>query len=550
MRYIGLGLGLTNGTIAGLHPDTKAWAAAVKANSGNITSSQLSSVNAQVVAINKRGLRSTVKRFNPMVGDAAAIVVPVYKDWGNAGNDTRTGVPTTDYRGLKILNTTGNYLDTGVIPSTAPGCDTKNFHMGYHVTEGNVTGADIAFMGCSSSAGTQRLGLEWSNASSVINVYFGVTGELLIRNSRTLGGLSGHRLMYATSGVTNYWENGVSVIATSTNPTGSLPTTSIWVGNANGRGKAGDGVYSGYHIGSALTTQQASDWSEIMCMGAQMSGRQETWLAVGDSLTSSGTWHSILQTNTLPRRSYDIVATGGIGTATMLGNIQAAIAANTSLKWRNVHIWGGQNDSSAWPSWDGSNTLANIASMKSLFPHQSYRIAQMIYQNNLLEYAGQPKRAVKDSVSSSFVSTYGAKARPYQTVLDNGGTGTGQDLIDFTNGPVTPSSLKKRLVATNISAITIANPCVITLASAPATPYIVGDVADLAAITGTVELNGQTVQITATSDTTHITINRDSTLYTVYVSGGTCTQVDATHINPAGDALVAADLGTSIAGGW
>jgi hypothetical protein len=337
----------------------------------------------------------------------------------------------------------------------------------------------------------------------------------------------------------------VSVIATGTNPTAGKPTSTIRIGNINGGALNGSGVYGGYHLGMSLTTQNAADWAEIMHGMASLAGRQECVVLAGDSLTGSGTWGTLLTTNTLPRRSLEYVSAGGISSATLLTNMIAAIAANPSIKYRNTVLWIGQNDSGVG-GWDGSNTLSNSAAILALLPHTRYRVVNMIYKNLPSEYIGQSVRSVKDSVSAAWAALHGAKCRNIRDILVNGGTGTGQDAVDLANG-VTPSSLHKTLSAYNISTITKAANASVTSA---AQPFVVGDCLTFAAIGGMTELNGVTAQCVTVADTTHCTINKDSTGHTTYTSGGTATLVDSIHINPTGDALIEADLATSISGGW
>lgn len=70
-----------------------------------------------------------------------------------------------------------------------------------------------------------------------------------------------------------------------------------------------------------------------------------------------------------------------------------------------------------------------------------------------------------------------------------------------------------------ITAITQANPCVITCAN----EFDVGHLVEISGVVGMTQLNGNRYQITAVSSTT-ITINVDSTAFTAYISGGTATE--------------------------
>lgn len=78
--------------------------------------------------------------------------------------------------------------------------------------------------------------------------------------------------------------------------------------------------------------------------------------------------------------------------------------------------------------------------------------------------------------------------------------------------------LSGALVAKNITAISKANPCVVTSA---AHGFKTGDVVKLAAIGGTVELNGLTVPIKYLTDNTFALVDIDSTNFGTYTTGGT-----------------------------
>lgn len=543
MRTLGIFLGLTKSASASKwHADTAGYLARVAANGGAVTFTQTVAVDSLIRYLAANGLRSSIKRLNPMVGDALAMVVPIYNDWGNV-KDTLGGSPTVTARGLGP-NSSAQYLDTSVNPNTAPGWDTNNSSMGCFTVEGNTTGANVGIMGCYYSGGTQRWALKW-DTSSILYGYFGLTAENLARNSRPLGVGGGFVSMSSVAGVTSLYQDGLSVIASGTTSSATKPIASIMVGNINGGGAAGNHVTGGYYVGTAMSAANMNLMATAFHLLAQLAGRQENWIPVGDSLTSGGLWVSTLQANTLPRRTFTIVATGGVGTATMLANITDAIAAQPCLKWMNVHIWAGQNDSKVG-GWDGSNTIANVSAMLALFPHQSFRVAKMIYQQAVAEYIGGAIRTVKDYVSNTWATMYGAKALGYPAALVNSGNySNAQDVRDTTNG-VIPSTIKKTLVTPAISVITQANHAVLTVAST--TTILTGDVCTFSGVVGMTQINGLYSRVTII-DGTHLSCDFiDSTAFTAYSSAGVCTQVDSTHINATGDQVVAKMLGDSILG--
>lgn len=75
-------------------------------------------------------------------------------------------------------------------------------------------------------------------------------------------------------------------------------------------------------------------------------------------------------------------------------------------------------------------------------------------------------------------------------------------------------------LAANITGTTLTNPCIIT---AVAHGFTTNDVVTLAAIGGTIELNGQTPTITVISVNKFSCNNVDATAYTLYTAGGTAT---------------------------
>lgn len=523
--------------------DTNDWLARVTTNGGTVTAAQAKAVDTMARRLYAAGLRSQITRLNPMVGNAAALVVPYWKDWGPA-LDILTGSPTVNSDGLTVTGTT-QWLRTGITPSAQAGWDSTNSHMGVHVVYGNPVGTDNSLIGCWSSGGTLRYAIRWTNSSTVTLGFYGSSSEALTRTARTLGILSGHRMIAAVSGVTSLYEEGVSVVANGTNPTNGKPTTEIVVGNASGSALAGNFILGGYHLGGAVSAAQASVLGEVMHQLTQALGRQRSMLAVGDSLTANLTWPALYQSSYSPQGSVTRVATGGITSATCLANLITAIAATPAIQWYNMHCWIGQND--AGTSY-GQTTINNTVSIMAQVPHAKVRVNKMIYKNVANEFNGQTVRAQKQTVSDFIASTYGTKALDHGLTLRNaGGTGAAgtvaQDARDVANG-VEPSSFHLDVAApANVSAITQATNAKIT---ATAHGCINGDTVYVSGtVVGMTQIQGVYDTVTVI-DANNVTLDHtDSTAFTPYVSGGQLTIKDSVHCNPSADVLIAAALNTS-----
>ena len=83
-------------------------------------------------------------------------------------------------------------------------------------------------------------------------------------------------------------------------------------------------------------------------------------------------------------------------------------------------------------------------------------------------------------------------------------------------------ALSAVLTTKNITAISKANPCVIT---SNAHGYKNGDIVKLAAIGGMVELNGLVVPVKALTENTFALVDVDSTAFTTYTTGGTASAI-------------------------
>lgn len=94
-----------------------------------------------------------------------------------------------------------------------------------------------------------------------------------------------------------------------------------------------------------------------------------------------------------------------------------------------------------------------------------------------------------------------------------------------------------------ITVVTNASPCVIT---AVGHGYATGDIVELAAIGGTIELNGRAYVITVASVDTFSLNGVDSTSYGVYTSGGTAAKKTMTTVGNIKDFDIQQDPATDI----
>ena len=538
-----------------LQPDTVNWLGRVAANGGTISVATAVIEDIRIQAIRSRGLWTADLRYNPQLGDALALVVPVYVGAGLPALDVLHGSPTIDVDGFDAGNVATKYVDTGINPfALGAGWDTRNASLGLWMSDGNDVVslvANKAMAGAYFSGGTQRFAMYWKTLGNV-TCEFGDPAHNITRNARTTGILSGYRLMFANAGTTDYWEDGVSAGGTNGGSTAVSPNADILIGQVNGGGIVGSGKFGGYHIGclTPLTEQNAADWSDVMSQAAQALGRMHNVLWHGDSLVSSTGWANLYQTTYHPRTGIAFDAVGGTTSAQCLARMITLFADRPCLRWWNQGFLDGQNDSKIG-GWDGSNTIANMTAMLALIPHTSFRVSNMIYGNRVDEYFGQPKRATKDSVSAAWLATYGTKCLNFRDLLLSNGLGTGQDAIDVTTHGVTPSSLHKRLAAHTISAITNAANAAVTLSGALADDEAqAGDCFDVAAVGGMTQLNSNTFQVVTLPDLTHLTLNVDSTGFGTYTSGGTATLVDFIHFNSKADPVIAGMVNASTASGW
>lgn len=534
--FVASGMGAT-----ALLADTSNWVARVVANGGSVTAAQISAVDTLARRIVSSGLRSAVTRMNPMVGNAATIVVPYWNDWG-ATLDTLAGAPTIDANGMTVTGNTQS-LSTGITPSAQAGWDSTNAHLGVHVVYGNPLGLDYSLAGCWSGGGAQRYGFRFQNSSSSLALFPGNGAEAITVSGKPLGFLSGHRMIGAIGGAFNYYEEGVSKGSGAN--TNVKPTTVLTIGNATGSALNGDFIIGGYHLGGAITAANALVLGEAWHQFTQTINRQRSLLASGDSLTANLTWPTLYQTNFSPKSQVTRSATGGIGSATCLANLIADIAVTPAIRWYNFHLWIGQNDGGTNY---GATTITNTLAILAQILHTKVRITAMVYKNVAAEWNGQTVRAQKDTVTTYFATNYPTKAINYTTTLQaQGGTGAAgtvaQDARDVANG-IEPSSFHLDLAApAAISAITNATNAKIT---ATAHGCINGDTVYVSgSVVGMTQIQGIYDTVTVIDANNFTLDHTDSTGFTPYVSGGAVSIKDLVHFNPAADVFIASALNTS-----
>jgi hypothetical protein len=202
-----------------LHPEALAWRAAVVANGGSVTGSQVKAVDTYVRAAYSGGYRSLLFRHNPFVGsDLAAGLVPLFRGPSQStayGNTTDTNVNFVggDFTATGGLTTSGanstKYLATGLIPFNV-GLTEQNYHnSGFFPDTLNTSGDWIG----SSNGGAFSI---YFPAFATLGMYvrFGGGSNSGIENG-TLAARNGLLLGQRSSGTGVGYRNGTNIAATS-----------------------------------------------------------------------------------------------------------------------------------------------------------------------------------------------------------------------------------------------------------------------------------------------------------------------------------------------
>lgn len=136
----------------------------------------------------------------------------------------------------------------------------------------------------------------------------------------------------------------------------------------------------------------------------------------------------------------------------------------------------------------------------------------------VLPEGGVFRRKGSRLIAPAFSDSTKSRLIPFQYTTDQ------SFALEFGNLKLRFFSNRSRLVETakNITAITKANPAVVT---SNAHGYANGDVLNLAAILGMVELNGKEVTVANATTNTYQLLGIDSTNYGTYISGGTSQRV-------------------------
>lgn len=164
--------------------------------------------------------------------------------------------------------------------------------------------------------------------------------------------------------------------------------------------------------------------------------------SVGDSLTATGSssWQAAAAARLFVGYASVNEGVGGTSSAQILTQMTTDNASNPSWAFRKSTIWAGENDIQV-PGWDGTNTIANIASMVALCQPGWYRVFEVLPKSDGTCNTGTALRTILNGVNATLLSTYGSRFVPLLSALQAAGTGTGQDLTDVTNG-VVPTSLR------------------------------------------------------------------------------------------------------------
>lgn len=176
--------------------------------------------------------------------------------------------------------------------------------------------------------------------------------------------------------------------------------------------------------------------------------------------------------------------------------------------------------------WDlgGRNVdKAKILTMQSFFRRRRGKAVAFRYKDWNDWQATDEVLAITGAPTAQLIKTYSGTGDAYvrnikkpvagSVTIKRGGSAYTGATLDTTTGVVTlPVDISK-----NVTAITKANPCAMTI---PAHTFSNGQKVYLATIGGMTQLNGQVVTVTVV-DANTITIGVNSTGYSTYTSGGT-----------------------------
>ena len=158
----------------------------------------------------------------------------------------------------------------------------------------------------------------------------------------------------------------------------------------------------------------------------------------GDSLTEMGSsnWPQFVAKHFKGSAVLN-TANGGNDSATILGQVQAAIKANSTIAQRMLILWTGQHDYTL----GAAGCLANIAAMVAGCMPGWFRIIEPLPYANASYVTGQPLRLVRDAVAAGVAKNWPAASVPILSYLQAAAV-TPQDIQDVAQGWV-PTSLRQ-----------------------------------------------------------------------------------------------------------
>lgn len=162
----------------------------------------------------------------------------------------------------------------------------------------------------------------------------------------------------------------------------------------------------------------------------------------GDSQMALGSsdWPATFTTLYAGNRGFFNGGVGGEGSAA----IKARFDADRSRRhWPHI-IWAGRNDVGA--GFDRIATRTTIMAMVAALPHHNYRVLEILPSEDVAghasEHTGTATRLILDALNAELAGLLGRHFVWLLSLLQAGGTGTGQDATDVANG-IIPTSLRQ-----------------------------------------------------------------------------------------------------------
>lgn len=446
MRGLGLGLGLTlRVPPEDYDADAALYFANVAAAGDSVSPSARTATSDMFVALKSAGLFTKIRRLVPRASNALAGALVRGAGSDGPALDVNSGFVEADYSpSLGLKGGVNKYIDTGVIPNSIASGDDLSIH-GYQCSTPNpATGGGFsAIVAAYDSDGDVAYVYLYNSGSPIGNC-----GGQISRNG---GAVQNAQIPQAYKGLFS-----VSVLATSQQvyvdgcamfPTAGVELNTrkcdrkIYVHARNTIGTASlwnDGYMGMYAMFTNLTASEMVSLRTIWQAFEVAMGRG--WVSPvtdidlwGDSLTASGYSGNMKQTYFPSGRN---VRNMGIGGETST-QIATRMLADPAGKNHLTIIWAGTNNPTA-----ESTVMADIAAMVATLTTSRFIVMTPIVGEDPTMYAGQPNRALLDSLIANIAATYPNNYIDILELLINQyNPGIPQDVIDFGHR-IVPSSLR------------------------------------------------------------------------------------------------------------